>query len=108
MRQARVWIELVLPAARVVGELRCRVGGAQGVSPADVLSTAISSQPQRRVSITAHFKALMRWGSSRSRVAMASSLTMAAGDGSTVAVGGDFWRSREAQGPRTSMYFVLF
>jgi hypothetical protein len=59
VRQAGVWIELELPVALVVGELRSSVRRARGVSPADVLSMAISSRPRRRVSIVAHFKALM-------------------------------------------------
>jgi hypothetical protein len=51
---------------------------ARGVSPADVLSTTTISRPRRRVSIAAYFKAFMRWGFSRSGVAMASSSSMAA------------------------------
>jgi hypothetical protein len=43
LRLVGVWIELELPAATVVRELRSGIGGARGVSPADVLPMAISS-----------------------------------------------------------------
>jgi hypothetical protein len=67
MRIAGVWIELELPSARVDGELRFKVGGARGASPVDASSTTESTRPWRRATTVAHYKASMRWGSSRSR-----------------------------------------
>ena len=107
LRQLRVlwlageWIDLDFPAARVDGEVRSMVGGARGVSPADVLSSAFLSRPSRRVATAAPFKASMRWGSSRSEVALEPSSSAAAGDGSTTAVAGGFWFLRISHGPET-------
>jgi len=61
-----VAIELELPSARVDGELRFKVGGARGASPADVSSTTESTRPRRRATTASRYKASMRWGSSRS------------------------------------------
>jgi len=53
LRLDGVWIELDSPAASGVDELWSRIGGARGVPPADVPSTAIQSRRLRRVATAA-------------------------------------------------------
>jgi hypothetical protein len=53
----------MLPAAAVVivGELRSKIQGARGVSPADGRSSTITSRPTGQVSSAASSKAFARW-----------------------------------------------
>jgi hypothetical protein len=79
------------------------LGPYSGPGRCDVI--ILSSTP---VVVFGFLKASMRWGSSRSWVAMESSSTVAVGVGSTTAVRWVFWRLRETQALRSSLYFLFF
>lgn len=80
-----------------------RRSSGRGPGRCDVI--ILASTP---VVVFGFLKASMRWGSSRSGVAMESSSTAAVGVGSTAAVRGVFWRFRETQALRSSLYFLFF
>jgi hypothetical protein len=75
------WIEFGLPSTRVDSELRSKVGGARGASPADASSTVVSTRPRHRVFTAARFKAFWLWGSSRSGWRWVSPTPMTVGGG---------------------------
>jgi hypothetical protein len=80
---------------------------SSGVPPANAISMAIQSRPSSRVATAALFKACVRWSSSRSTAARASSSTTAAGVGSTAATEGDFWQLWEAHGLGSLLHLLL-
>lgn len=86
------WIKLELPSAAVDGELRFKVGGARGASPADVSSTTESTQRQRRATTAAQ----------QSSYAMGFLQIWAAAGALNAREGRQWWFSNELGGQKLS------